>query len=128
MAQANIPRAGRLNPRMRRAGGVGDTVVNLGFPELATDDISAAGKITVRQLEALRTDIVADVNLVLRDDQADVRACKGELEDIQNNISTILGEFRKVAGDIAEDYENGIAVINERTCTHKITNLPTQVN
>ena len=33
MAQADIPRAGRLNPRNRNNGGVGDTVANLGFPD-----------------------------------------------------------------------------------------------
>ena len=44
MAQANIEQLEMLNPRNRRAGSVGDTVANLNFPELATEDIPPAGK------------------------------------------------------------------------------------
>ena len=47
MAQADIPRAGRLNPRTRRANGVGDTVESLGFPELNTAGISPVGNFSV---------------------------------------------------------------------------------
>ena len=54
----------------------------LNFPALATDDISAGGKIAVRQLNALRVEIVADANLVIRDDQQELQACKVVLEGI----------------------------------------------
>ena len=54
MAQANIEQAGRLNPRNRRAGGVGDTVANLNFPELDTEDIPPAGKNVLREFIPLR--------------------------------------------------------------------------
>jgi len=113
MAQAAIPRAGRLNPTNRRAGGVGDTVAGLGFPELATDDISDAGKITVRQLTALRIEIVTDANLVIRSDQLELQGCKEVLEGYLTDISDSYGEFRGVAADIAEGNENGLAVANE---------------
>ena len=69
MVQVDIPRAGRLNPRRRRANGVGDTVENLGFPELNTADISPAGKLIVRRLILLRESIVADSNIVLKKGQ-----------------------------------------------------------
>ena len=66
MSQVDIPNAGRLNPRARRANGVGDTVESLGFPELDTEDISPSGKIVIQRLKALREVMVADSNLVLR--------------------------------------------------------------
>jgi len=49
MAQPNIPRAGRLNPRNRRAGGIGETVEDLLFPDLATEGISPSGKLIIKK-------------------------------------------------------------------------------
>ena len=57
--------AGRLNPRNRRLGGVGDTVENLHFPVIDTDGVPAAGKYVLRRFVILRANIVADANLVL---------------------------------------------------------------
>ena len=48
MAQVDIPRAGRLNPKTRGANGEGDTMENLEFPELDTTGISPIGKISVK--------------------------------------------------------------------------------
>ena len=53
MAQVDIPRVGRLNPRTRRANGVGDTVENLEFPELDTAGISPIGKKFSKNLSCL---------------------------------------------------------------------------
>ena len=78
MDQASIAQAGRLNPRTRRPGSVGDTVTNLGFPVLATDDIPRAGKNVLREFLPLRETIVADSNLVLAN-EGDVTAYKSHL-------------------------------------------------
>ena len=61
MAQADIPGAGRLNPRNRRAGGVEDSPGNLKYGEGWWDryedhdelDISSRGKTVVKQLRSL---------------------------------------------------------------------------
>ena len=66
MVQADIPAAGRLNPRARRANGVGDTVENLGFPVLETGGISPGGIFAVKKFITFRKAVVADANLVLR--------------------------------------------------------------
>ena len=51
MAQADIPGAGRLNPRNRRAGGVGDNCANLKMLDSVCNidelDISTRGKVAV---------------------------------------------------------------------------------
>ena len=54
MAQVNISGAGRLNPRERRAGGVGDTLENLGFPVLNQENIPAAGRNVLHTFTPLR--------------------------------------------------------------------------
>ena len=79
MAQANIVQAGRLNPRNRNVGGVGDTVESLHFPVLDTDGIPAAGKSVLREFVPLRARIVADANLILSE-AGDVIACKESLD------------------------------------------------
>ena len=94
MAQADIPGAGRLNPRARRANGVGDTVESLGFPELNTEGISAAGKIVVKGLIKLRKTIVADSNLVLRPG-VNMKATKGNIDDNIGEIKETLENFQK---------------------------------
>ena len=84
MAQIDIPRAGRLNPRRRRANGVGDTVENLGFPELETAGISPAGKFIVRRLILLRESIVSDSNIVLKSGQ-NLNGAKVNLKLLRKN-------------------------------------------
>ena len=48
MVQVNMPRAGTLNPKTRRANGAGDTIENLSFPELDTAGISPIEKKSVK--------------------------------------------------------------------------------
>ena len=88
MAQADIPGAGRLNPRNRRAGGVGDNLKNLKiFDHPGTScecieelDISSRGKITAWQLRDLAWEIIREPNLVIRDDQQQLQGYKEILE------------------------------------------------
>ena len=112
MAQVDIPRAGRLNPRARRANGVGDTVENLGFPELDTAGISPIGKNEVKRLILVRKSIVANSNLVLKPGQ-NIIAAKANLESYLERIKIIYENFQKTAADIADDNANGISVMEE---------------
>ena len=112
MDQANIAQAGRLNPRNRRAGGVGDTVTNLGFPVLATDEIPRAGKNVLREFLPLRETIVADSNLVLAN-EGDVTACKESLTDYLAEVAEKRERFNKVMEGIEDANENAEAAIKE---------------
>ena len=112
MAQVDIPRAGRLNPRRRRANGVGDTVENLGFPELETAGISPAGKIIVRRLILLRESIVSDSNIVLKPGQ-NMNAAKVNLQDYLDEINIFYENFQNTVADIADENVNGISVMEE---------------
>ena len=94
MAQVDIPRAGRLNPRARRANGVGDTVENLGFPELETAGISPAGKIIVKRLILVRKSLVANSNIVLKPGQ-NINAAKANLETYLERLKIIYEPFKK---------------------------------
>ena len=68
MAQADIPMAGRLNPRARAAGGVGDTENSLGFPAISMDDIApTACRNILKRFLMIRKEIVKDSNLVITD-------------------------------------------------------------
>ena len=95
MAQANIPTAGRLNPRIRRAGGVGDTLTSLGFAELSTENIPAAGKNVLRRLVPLRATIIADANLVLAE-AGDVAVCRQLVEEYLGEVNKLGEHFEKV--------------------------------
>ena len=112
MAQVDIPRAGRLNPRRRRANGVGDTVENLGFPELNTEGISPAGKFIVKRLILLRKSIVSDSNIVLKPGQ-NIKGAKVNLESYLERINILYESFQKTVADIAEENVNGISVMEE---------------
>ena len=94
MAQADIPRAGRLNPRTRRANGVGDTVENLGFPELDTAVISPAGIFAVKKLITFRKAVVADANLVLRP-EGNMIAAKELIESIIEKLKDTQESFQQ---------------------------------
>ena len=94
MAQVDIPRAGRLNPRRRRANGVGDTVENLGFPELNTAGISPAGKIIVRRLILLRESTVSNSNIELKPGQ-NMNGAKVNLESYLERINIFHESFQK---------------------------------
>ena len=67
MAQPDIPAAGRLNPRTRNAGGVGDTLAGLGYEELIQQSIPPAGKNVLRRFIPLRKVIAEHANLVLNE-------------------------------------------------------------
>ena len=112
MDQADIPRAGRLNPRTRRANGVGDTVESLGFPELNTAGISPAGKIEVEVLLELRESIVADANLVLKPG-GNMRVAKELIDSYIEEIENSLINFKKEAADIADGNANGTVICKE---------------
>ena len=112
MAQANITQAGRLNPRNRRAGGVGDTVANLNFPELSTENIPPAGRNVLREFVPLRANIVADANLVLAD-VGDATACKESLSDYLADVANRRERFNKVMEGIVDENVNAEAAINE---------------
>ena len=112
MDQANVAQAGRLNPRNRRAGGVGDTVATLHFPVLSTESIPPAGKNVLREFVSLRENIVADANLVLAD-VGDATACKESLSDYLAIVANCRERFNKVMESIVDDNANAEAAINE---------------
>ena len=115
MAQADIPGAGRLNPRNRNKDGVGNTAGALGFAFWDFDevDISCRGKIAVRHLCELRHEIIEEKNLVIRDDQQELQGCKEVLEGYLTEIANILERFQRVDADIAVSNHDGWAIINE---------------
>ena len=53
MAQVNISGAGRLNPRNRAAGGIGDTLQSLGFPDINVANVPPAGRNVLRRFTPL---------------------------------------------------------------------------
>ena len=112
MAQVDIPRAGRLNPRGRRVNGVGDTVESLGFPELDTAGNSPAGNIIVKRLILVRNSIVSDSNAVLKPGQ-NMNGAKVNLESYLERINILYESFQKTVADIAEENVNGISVMEE---------------
>ena len=67
MAQSDIPRAGRLNPRARAAGGVGETAAGLGFLELSPDNLPTPCRNVLRRFLLVREEMATDANLVLTD-------------------------------------------------------------
>jgi len=112
MAQPEIPRAGRLNPRARRAGGVGDNKINLGYLELATEGISPQGKIRVATLKQLIEEIVADANLLMMEG-CNIRSVEILLTDYIKEIEDNLEKFEKVENDIDGENVNGVLIYNE---------------
>merc|ERR1712179_24845 len=112
MAQPEIPRAGRLNPRARRAGGVGETKIGLGYLELSTDDISPQGKIRVATLKQLIEGIVADANLLMSEG-CNMKMVEvlltGYIEEIEDNLEN----FEKIEADIDGDNANGVLIYKE---------------
>ena len=117
MAQADIPRAGRLNPRNRRAGGVGDSPDSLNLLTSCWDfdelDISSRGKVAVWQLIGLVWEIIKETNLAIRDDQQQLQGCKEILEEYLAEIAKIQEKFERVAADIACNNEDGQIIMGE---------------
>ena len=112
MAQANIMQAGRLNPRNRNVGGVGDTVESLHFPVLLTQGIPPAGKSVLREFVPLRASIVADANLVLSE-AGDVIACKESLDIYLADVDRCMDRMYKVIEGLAEENANVETAIDE---------------
>ena len=117
MAQADIPEAGRLNPRNRRAGGVGDTVENLHFPVLATENIPPAGKNVLRIFAPLRARVVANVNLVLSE-TSNWATCKATLNTYITNVTDCRDKFCTVLATVVDEIPNVEAAINEIITFH----------
>ncbi|CAL4111395.1 unnamed protein product [Meganyctiphanes norvegica] len=110
MAQANILVAGRLNPRARRTGGVGDIEVNLRFAELNTENIPAAGKNVLRTFVPLRATIVTDTNLVLVE-AGNVTICIELVEDYLEEVIDIRYKFYNFLKTIVEGNSNAESAI-----------------
>ena len=111
MAQTNIASAGRLNPRYRRANGVGDTLASLGFPVLSLDNIPATGKNVLRRFRVIRREIVADVDLIVN--EANVIFGKSVIESYLARVVDCRVGFEHVLEDIEEDVDNAEAAIDE---------------
>ena len=111
MAQVNISGAGRLNPRNRAAGGVGDTLQNLGFPEIDIANVPPAGRNVLRRFTPLREEIVADANLVLT--EANVIVGKTLLEGYLTEVVDCRDKFDKVLESVEDNIPNAEAAINE---------------
>ena len=111
MAQADITGAGRLNPRNRRAGGVGDTLENLGFPGLISANVPPAGRNILRRFIPIREEIVADANLVLTEENVVVG--KTVIEGYMTEVVDCRDKFDKVLESVAEDIPNAEAAISE---------------
>ena len=135
MDQPDILRAGRLNPRNRRAGGIGETVADLHFPDLATVGISPSGKLIIRRLLILRETIVANSNIVLAP-AGNVQAAIKSLQKYLERIKEIYTSFQSTAVDIADANVNGLAVMGElitledeieglnEYCEEQLVNIP----
>ena len=111
MAQVDISGAGRLNPRNRRAGGVGDTLENLGFPKINLENVPPAGRNVLRRFKPLRKEIVADANLVLT--EANVIVGKTVVEGYLSEVVECREKFDKVLECVDQDIPNAEAAINE---------------
>ena len=111
MAQVNISGAGRLNPRNRGVGGVGDTLQSLGFPNISIDNVPSAGRNVLRTFTPLREEIVADANLVLT--EANVIVGKTLLEGYLTEVVDCRDKFYKVLESVEENIPNAEAAINE---------------
>jgi len=112
MEQPNIPRAGRLNPRNRAVGGVGETKIGLGYPELNTENISPQGKIRVATLKQLIEGIVADANLLMMEG-CNMRMVETLLTYYIKKIEDNLEKFEKIEDDIDGGNANGVLIYNE---------------
>ena len=135
MAQPNIARAGRLNPRNRGAGGVGDTVAGLGFPNLETAGISPSGKLIIKKLILLRETIVTNTNIVLRPG-GNIQVAIKPLQKYLERTKDIYASFSNTAADIADGNASGLAVMEElisledeleglsEYCETQIANIP----
>ena len=111
MAQPDIPAAGRLNPRTRNAGGVGDTLASLGYGEINQLNIPPAGKNVLRRFLPRRKAIAEDANLVLTADNVSVG--KTLLEGYIAEIVALEDKFDKVLEGIEDENPNAEAAINE---------------
>ena len=111
MAHINILGAGRLNPRNRRAGGIGDTLETLGFPNLSLENVPPAGRNVLRRFKPIREEIVADANLILT--EANVVVGKTVIEGYMTEIVDCRDKFDKVLENVDAITSNVEAAINE---------------
>lgn len=112
MAQTNIPAGGRLNPRNRRNGGVGDTLGTLHFPELPAENIPAAGKNVLRIFRPLRTRLVADSNLIFTD-ASNISAGKEFIEGYLVEVIDNRDRFNKVLETMEDEVVNAETAITD---------------
>ena len=112
MAQSNIPSAGRLNPRSRKNGGVGDTLATLHFPELPSEGIPTAGKNILHRFIPLRTRLVADTNLLFTD-ATNVTASKELIEGYLEEVIDNQDRFNKVLETMEEEVANAENAITD---------------
>ena len=109
MAQADIPSAGRLNPRTRPNGAAGLELVARGFAVLSTDGIPVSGRNVIRNFLLQRDEIATDANLVLASD-AEVAVCQVLVDEYLEQIVETRKDFEKVLEAIGAD-ENANAEI-----------------
>ena len=111
MAQADIPRAGRLNPRNRAAGGVGETVASLGFPELSAEGLPIPCRNVLRRFLLVRDEMATDANLVLTD--ANIATGKSAATRCFEEVVDCRERFDKFLEGVAEINANTDAVVTE---------------
>ena len=111
MAQSDIPRAGRLNPRARAAGGVGETAAGLGFLELSPDNLPTPCRNVLRRFLLVREEMATDANLVLTD--ANVTTGKSAATRYFEEVVDCRERFDKFLEGVAEINPNTDAVVTE---------------
>ena len=111
MAQVDIQRAGRLNPRNRGAGGAGDTLDSLGFPQLSQDGIPTACRLHLRRFILHREEMATDANLVLTD--ANITSGKSVAEGYLTRIEKCREGIEKVLETVDVLNANTEAAITE---------------
>ena len=111
MAQTDIVSAGRLNPRNRRANGVGDTLASLRFPAFNLDDIPATGKNVLRRFRVIQKEIVADIDLIVN--EANVISGKSVIESYLARMVNCRIGFEQVLESLEDNADNAEAAIDE---------------
>ena len=84
----------------------------MGFKILSRDDISGSGRIVLKKLDALRTRVANDPNLVIADGADTTTALELVVEYI-TTLNDILKTFQETPDDIEETNIAGQAAIDE---------------